>query len=124
MLGFNMRVLWSIQYRGGDPANCRRKVTRLLKIEARDEAAILPWVDNTHYVQFFSELEATSWEPAVVELLNTASRFSARWSMTTYPRHISATSNDRKIDHVETLAFELNENQEYRMQSGLILRSS
>lgn len=118
-----MRVLWSIQYRGSDPANCRRKVERVLKIKALEEE-IHPWVDKTHYIQFFSELEASSWNAAVVEVLNTVSRFSTRWSLNTYPGSLQATTEERKIEHLESLSFELVEDQKYRTTSALTRRST
>jgi hypothetical protein len=101
-----MRVRWFAEYRGGDPANCRRKLVRVLGISAEDEE-VMPWRDGIHGIQFFSTLEASSWASAVVELLSIASRFSARWEMTISPSHILATSNDRKVEHVESLMFEV-----------------
>ena len=118
-----MRVLWSIEYKGSDPANCHRKVARLLNIEVFDEVAI-PWIDKTYYVQFFSEINATSWELAIAELLEIASKFSSRWLLTISKSNISASSTVRKIANVITLSFELAENQKYILQSGLTHHSS
>jgi hypothetical protein len=101
-----MRARWFAEYRGGDPANCRRKLVRLLDISAENEE-VMPWRDGMHGIQFFSSLEASAWPEAVVELMNIASRFSSRWEMTLAPGHILAASNDRKVEHVESLTFEL-----------------
>jgi hypothetical protein len=83
---------------------------RVLDIAAENEE-VMPWHGGMHGIQFFSTLDAASWAAAVVELLNVASKFSARWQMIVAPGHISGTSNDRKIEHVESLAFELAEDQ-------------
>lgn len=104
-----MLVKWSVKYTGSDLANCRRKVVRVLGIVA-DEEKIEPWVDNTHHITFFSRLSSESWDVAIVELLNVASQFSSRWDVSFGAkgiRHFSGVSNERKVEKVETLTFEL-----------------
>ena len=101
-----MRVRWVAQYSGGDPANCRRKVARLLAITAEGEA-VTPSHGGAHRVEFFSELNASSWQAAVVEVMDIAERYCPRWEMTLAHRQLSGTSLDRNIQHVEYLWFDL-----------------
>ena len=109
-----MRVRWLAQYRGSDPANCRRKVERVLGITSSGET-VHPWVDSAHVVEFFSTLEAGNWDSALPPMLDVASQFSPSWAMTISPGYICGRCTDRKVANVESLSFEMSADDRFRL---------
>ncbi len=102
-----LRMLWSLQYKGSNPAIGLRKVEHVLGLRPSGFGS-RPFVDKSHYIQFFATLKADTWEAAVVEALDLASRYSGNWSIRTSPGRLSASTVDRKVAEAVVLGFELN----------------
>jgi len=105
-----MRVCWSMVCRGVEPAIARRKVMHVLRV-AGVEARVAPWIGHSRHVEWFSELQARSWEVAVVEVLDLAARFSSRWRLSLENGVIYGATSERKVECVEVLNFELRRDQ-------------
>lgn len=101
-----MRVRRSMEYRGSDPFNARRKVMQVLRVAAI-EGRIAPGFPHSHDIQFFSELQAVSWAAAIAEVLDVAARFSAGWQLSLGRGVVCGMTQERKVERVETLRFEL-----------------
>lgn len=109
-----MRVCWSLVCRGRDPLNARRKVTHVLRV-AGVEGHVAPWFDHGRHVEFFSELQADSWEAAIAEVLDAAARFSSQWQLSLQHGAICGTTRERKVECVEVLKFELRRDQTFQV---------
>ena len=105
-----MRVCWSLVCRGRDPINARRKVTHVLRV-AGVEGRVAPWIDRSRHVEFFSELQADTWEAAIAEVLAVATRFSTHWELSLLNEAICGATRERKVECVEVLNFELRRDQ-------------
>lgn len=110
-----MRVLWSLQYKGSNPKIGLRKVEHVLGLRPSGSGS-RPFVDQSHFIQFFSSLKAEHWENAVVEALDLASRYSRHWTMTTSPGRIHASTVERKVSEVSLLSFEVNAAQYFQTE--------
>jgi hypothetical protein len=110
-----MRMLWSVQYQGGNPAIGLRKVEHVLGLQPSGSGS-RQFVDQSHFIQFFSCLNADTWESAVVETLELASRYSQHWTMTMSPGRLHASTVERKVEEVSVLSFELNAAQYFQTE--------
>jgi hypothetical protein len=110
-----MRMLWSIQYKGANPAIGLRKVEHILGLRPSGYGA-RPVTGQSHYIQFFSRLKADNWEAAVVEALDLAARYSNQWLITNRPGSLSAITKERKVSEALTLSFQLNAAQYYQTE--------
>ncbi|WP_139798629.1 hypothetical protein [Andreprevotia lacus] len=112
-----MLVQWTVQYRGSDPANCRRKVARALEVQGRDER-YRTWVNHTYLVEFFSELQADEWGAARAELLDSMATLCPWWEIWLGVDALSASSSRVKIKGVESVSCNLNKDQQFRSAIG------
>ena len=110
-----MRLLWSLQYKGSNPAIGLRKVEHVLGFRPSGSGS-RAFVDQSHFIQFFSNLKADNWESAVVEALDLASRYSRHWTMTMSPGRLNASTIERKVSEVSVLSFELNAAQYFQTE--------
>jgi hypothetical protein len=111
-----MRMLWSIQSQGsGNPAIVLRKVEHVLNLRPSGYGS-RPWNDLSQFIQFFSALEADTWEAAVAEALELAARYSGQWALTLSPGRIQASTVEQKVADVARLSFELTAAQYYRCE--------
>ena len=114
-----MRMLWSVQYKGPNPAIGLRKVEHVLGLRPSGHGA-RPATGQSHYIQFFSRLNADNWESAVVEALDLAARFSNQWLVTNRPGSLSAITKERKVSDVLTVSFQLNAAQYYQTEVEIV----
>lgn len=110
-----MRMLWSLQYKGNNPAIGLRKVEHLLNLRPSGYGS-RPYVDKSYFIQFFVTLQADDWEAAVVEALDMASRYSRNWSIQTSPGRLLASTVERRVADATLLSFELNAAQYYQSE--------
>jgi hypothetical protein len=113
-----MRMLWSLQYKGSNPAIGLRKVEHVLGLRPSGSGA-RPFVDKTHLIEFFTPLRADNWDSCVVEALDLASRYSHQWQVMVAPGRLSATTSERKVAEALSLSFQLNAAQYYETAVGL-----
>lgn len=114
-----MRMLWSLQYKGVNPAIGLRKVEHVLGVRpsgfrTRD------FIKQCHHIQFFTTLDADHWERAVVEALDLASRYSQRWMVSTQPGRLAGTTDERKVAEAVSLSFQLDAAQYYQTEAELM----
>ena len=114
-----MRMLWSLQYKGSNPAIGLRKVEHVLGLRPSGSGS-RPFVDRSHFIQFFSTLKADNWESAVVEALDLAARYSGHWTMTISPGRLHASTVERKVSEVSVLGFQLNAAQYFQTEVELV----
>jgi hypothetical protein len=110
-----MRMLWSLQYQGSNPAIGLRKVEHVLGLRPSGSGT-RSFVERDHFIQFFSSLKAESWDGAVVEALELASRYSSRWAMTTSPGRLHASTTERRVEEATLLSFEINAAQYFQTE--------
>jgi hypothetical protein len=111
----SMRMLWSLQYKGSNPAIGLRKVEHVLGLRPSGSGS-RPFVDQSHFIQFFSRLKADNWESAVVEAMDLASRYSRHWTVTMSPGRFHASTMERQVAEVTGLSFELNAAQYFQTE--------
>ncbi len=114
-----MRMLWSLQYKGSNPAIGLRKVEHVLGLRPSGSGS-RPFVDQSHFIQFFSNLKSDNWESAVVEAMDLASRYSRQWTVTMSPGRLNASTVERKVAEVSVLGFELNAAQYFQTEVELL----
>jgi hypothetical protein len=110
-----LRMLWSLQYKGSNPAIGLRKVEHVLGLRPSGSGS-RPFVDQSHFIQFFSNLKADNWEGAVVEALDLASSYSRQWTVTVSPGRLHASTVERKVAEATGLSFELNAAQYFQTE--------
>ena len=114
-----MRMLWSLQYKGINPAIGLRKVEHVLGVRPSGFGA-RDFDNQCRYIQFFTTLKSDDWESAVVEALNLASRYSNRWMVSTHPGRLAGTTDERKVDEAISLSFQLEAAQYYQTEAELM----
>lgn len=116
-----MRMLWSLQYKGSNPAIGLRKVEHVLGLRPSGTGS-RPFVDKSHFIQFFSTLKSDSWESCVVEALDLASRYSRHWTVTMSPGRLHASTIERTVAEASALSFELNAAQYFETEVDIVSR--
>jgi hypothetical protein len=114
-----MRMLWSLQYKGSNPAIGLRKVEHVLGLRPSGFGS-RPFVHKSHYIQFFCALKADTWESAVVEALDLASRYSQVWTVRMLPGRLHAGTDVRTVAEAIHLSFELNAAQYFQTEVGFV----
>ena len=110
-----MRILWSLQYQGSAPAIGLRHLEHVLGLPPSGSGS-RQLAEQTHFIQFFSNLASDNWESAVVEALDLASRYSRNWTMTMSPGQLRASTVEPKVEEVQVLSFELNAAQYFQTE--------